>query len=403
MLSLRAESLGKAYRHYRRPLDSLKEMLLRRPLAEPQWALRNVSFELLAGDSLGIIGDNGAGKSTLLKLLSNAALPTEGRLVRHGRVAALLQLGGGFHPDLSGLENMRIGCAVQGLSPNETAQVLPEIIAFSELGAWIDHPLRTYSSGMSLRLGFSVATAIQPDILVVDEHLAVGDQHFQHKCMRRILALREAGCTLVFCSHEPYTVSQVCQRTLWLHKGEAVMLGNSAAVLAAYQDHVREQDAGSAAEPALPQVLTRDASEAGESALVSIELTGEAQGGVIQTGGCLVLDIQARISESAWREGVHVGLLVERNDGLPCCSFSTKTAGLPSSLEMQDNGLFRTRLVIDPLPLLSGRYSFKVALLDERSPLVYHHVSGVAPFDVESTEWAMGLVQMDHRWDGGGT
>src|SRR5690606_38935470 len=150
--------------------------------------------------------------------------------------------GAGFHPDLSGRDNIRIGCAVLGLSAEETDRLQPTIEEFSELGEFLDRPVRTYSSGMQLRLGFSVATAVEPEILVVDEHLSVGDQHFRHKCMRRIQALREQGCALVFCSHDLYAVREVCERTLWLHEGQPRMLAASGGVVDAYQDHVRSLD-----------------------------------------------------------------------------------------------------------------------------------------------------------------
>src|SRR5690606_12992188 len=162
------------------------------------WALRDVTLEVPVGGSLGIIGDNGAGKSTLLRLLAGASAPTVGTVERRGLTSAMLSLGAGFHPDLSGRDNIRIRCAVLGLSAEETDRLQPTIEEFSELGEFLDRQVRTYSSGMQLRLGFSVATAVEPEILVVDEHLSVGDQHFRHKCMRRIQALREQGCALVF-------------------------------------------------------------------------------------------------------------------------------------------------------------------------------------------------------------
>jgi lipopolysaccharide transport system ATP-binding protein len=230
MLSLHTQGLGKAYKVHRRPIDSLKEALLRRSLSEPVWAVQDVDLDLEAGGSIGIIGENGAGKSTLLRLLAGVTRPSCGVVTHVGRVGTMLQLGAGFHPDLPGTENVRIGCAVMGLSPRETDALLPAIIDFAELGDFIHRPLRTYSSGMTLRLGFAVAVAQRPDLLVVDEHLSVGDLHFRYKCLRRIAELRESGCALVLCSHDFHSVRETCDRTLWLHQGRPRMLADTASV-----------------------------------------------------------------------------------------------------------------------------------------------------------------------------
>lgn len=395
MYSIRARAVNKAYRLYRNPFDSLKEVLLRRSYGETVNAVRDVSFEVAPGGSLGIVGENGAGKSTLLKVLAGALAPTSGSVERPGRVAAILQLGAGFHPDLSGLENIRIGCAVLGLSPAETAALMPEIMAFSELGDFIDKPVRTYSSGMYLRLGFSVATASTPDILVVDEHLSVGDQHFRLKCMRRIKALREAGCALVFCSHDMYAVGEVCERTLWMRGGRPAMLADTASVLKAYQDHERQRD-GDLLETA------PEAPAAGRrlgTVLREVTLGGDARDGVVDTGARLTLRITADVSEQAWRDGVHVGILIVRNDAVWCYGISTKMDGLASGMQRLDGSLCAVTFVIDKLPLLSGQYSFTVALMDDLSPLVFDSRAAVAPFEVRHGGKDVGVALLPHHWE----
>jgi len=400
MFSIRAQSLSKTYKLYRNPIDSLKELFLRRSYAETLWAVQDVSFEIVAGGSIGIIGENGAGKSTLLKLLAGAATPSAGRVERSGRVSAILQLGAGFHPDLSGLENIRIGCAVQGLSPAETENILPYIVEFSELGDVIERPVRTYSSGMYLRLGFSVATAIDPDILVVDEHLSVGDQHFRFKCLRRIMDLREAGCSLVFCSHDLFSVGEVCERTLWMHQGQPRMLADTQSVLKAYQDYAREKDATS-----LPSTSNTEATCFGQrkhvadSCLREVVLGGDVQDGVIETGGRLELRVFAEITDTAWHGGVHLGLLIERNDAVWCYGISTKMDGMAIGFQPLGGHSYGANFIVDDLPLLSGCYSFTVVLMDDSSPLVYDRWSGVAPFTVRHSGKEVGLVRIPHHWE----
>ncbi|WP_426195257.1 ABC transporter ATP-binding protein [Massilia sp. DWR3-1-1] len=396
MYSIRARVVNKAFRLYRNPIDSLKEVLLRRSYGETVSAVRDVSFEVAAGGSLGIVGANGAGKSTLLKMLAGALAPTSGSIERHGRVAAMLQLGAGFHPDLSGLENIRVGCAVMGLSPAQTAALMPHIVDFAELGEFIDKPVRIYSSGMYLRLGFAVATASAPDILVVDEHLSVGDQHFRLKCMRRIKALREGGCALVFCSHDMYAIGEVCERTLWLRDGQPAMLADTASVLKAYQDHERDRD-GAAAQ-ALPAPAPADPRRSG-TVLRDVCLGSDAHAGVIATGQRLTLRITADVSEQAWRDGVHVGIVIVRNDALWCYGISTKMDGLASGMQRLDGTLCAVTFVIDQLPLLSGQYSFTVALMDNLSPLVFDSRAAVAPFAVHHDGKDVGVALLPHRWE----
>jgi ABC-type polysaccharide/polyol phosphate transport system ATPase subunit len=210
------------------------EHRLRRTRREVFRALKQVSFRLERGASMAVVGSNGAGKSTLLSLVAGLAEPSEGRVTVNGRVAALLELGSGFHPDLTGAENLRLNASLLGLSRKRTGEMEDRIVEFSGIGEFIDQPLRTYSSGMIMRLAFSVAIHVDPDILIIDEVLAVGDQNFQVKCFDKIAELKSAGKTLLFVSHSSGLVRQLCERALWLQQGEVMMDGVAAEVIDAY-------------------------------------------------------------------------------------------------------------------------------------------------------------------------
>jgi ABC-type polysaccharide/polyol phosphate transport system ATPase subunit len=202
---------------------------------EPFCALRNVSFQLEDGESLAIVGSNGAGKSTLLSLAAGLTLPDEGKVRVSGRVAALLELGSGFHPDLTGAENLVLNAALLGLSRRKTAELFDRIVEFSGIGDFIDDPLRTYSSGMIMRLAFSVAIQCEPDILLIDEVLAVGDASFQEKSREALVSFRRAGKSMLFVSHSPAAVRNMCDRAIWIDHGSLMMAGRVDEVLDAYQ------------------------------------------------------------------------------------------------------------------------------------------------------------------------
>jgi ABC-type polysaccharide/polyol phosphate transport system ATPase subunit len=213
--------------------------LLRRGAAPRFVALRNISFSIPQGQTVGVVGLNGAGKSTLLSLVVGLCPPDVGTVTVNGRVAALLQLGAGFHPDLTGAENVYMNAALLGLSAKKTAQAFDSIVDFSGVGQFIDEPLRTYSSGMYVRLAFAIAVHVDPDILIVDEVLSVGDQAFQQKCTNKILEFKQQGKTLMFVSHSANAVQDLCERALWLDHGELVMDGDAAEVVAAYEGQGR--------------------------------------------------------------------------------------------------------------------------------------------------------------------
>lgn len=238
-LIVRLDDVGKAFRRFEQKPFLLRNMILRLTgRAEPPkdfWPLRHVSFEIGRGETVGVVGHNGSGKSTLLRLIAGAAYPTEGHIAVRGRIAPLLQLGAGFQPDMTGRECIEINATALGLSKHEIAARFTTIVDFAELHDFIDTPVRYYSSGMLARLGFAVAVHTEPDLLLIDEVLAVGDHAFQGKCLARIDELRRGGATIVFVSHDAEQVRRVCERVLWLADGRLMKDGAPAAVLAEYE------------------------------------------------------------------------------------------------------------------------------------------------------------------------
>jgi lipopolysaccharide transport system ATP-binding protein len=236
-IAVSVESVSKQYRIYDRPADRLKETLTRgRWKAHREfWALKDISFKVEAGTTTGIVGPNGSGKSTLLQIITGTLEPTHGRVSIEGRVAALLELGAGFNPEFTGIENIFMNASLMGFSGAETENLLPEIASFAEIGDFIYQPLKTYSSGMYVRLAFAAAIAVAPQILIIDEALAVGDAVFQHRCMRRIKEMQENGTTILFVSHDPASVRALCNRAILLNHGEKIAEGTPPDVLNRYQ------------------------------------------------------------------------------------------------------------------------------------------------------------------------
>ena len=235
--ALRVVSLSKRFEIYERPADRLKQMLWRgrRQFFREFWALRDVNFTLAPGQALGVVGRNGSGKSTLLQLVAGTLSPTSGEVEAPGRVSALLELGSGFNPEFSGRENVFLNGAILGLSQTEMRERLPDILAFADIGEFVDRPVKTYSSGMQLRLAFAVATAVAPRILIVDEALAVGDEAFQRKCFARIEKIRDDGAAILFVSHSPQQILELCDTAMLLDGGEVLLQDEPKRVVPEYQ------------------------------------------------------------------------------------------------------------------------------------------------------------------------
>jgi lipopolysaccharide transport system ATP-binding protein len=237
-LAIEAVGLGKCYDLFQNPSDRLKQLMWGRlkNYSRPFWALQDVNVQIGHGEVVGLVGRNGAGKSTLLQMLCGTLPHTSGSLKVNGRVAALLELGAGFNPEFTGIENVYMNGALMGLTHAQVQERLPEILAFADIGDFVHQPVKTYSSGMFMRLAFAVATSVEPDILVIDEALSVGDGAFARKSFERIIKLKDAGKTILFCSHSMYQVEALCSRAVWLEAGRVRMAGSASDVTHAYNE-----------------------------------------------------------------------------------------------------------------------------------------------------------------------
>ncbi|MCC6847259.1 MAG: ABC transporter ATP-binding protein [Deltaproteobacteria bacterium] len=392
MIAVRAERLGKAYRLYARPLDRALEWLARRPRHQEFWALRDLDLDVRAGESIGIIGENGAGKSTVLALLTGTTRPTTGRVSVRGTLAAILELGAGFHPEFSGRHNARMHAALFGITGDEAERRIEEAIAFSELGAFVEQPVRTYSSGMYVRLAFALAVSVDPDVLIIDEALAVGDQHFQTKCVDRITEFRARGKTILFCSHAMYQVKKLCDRALWLRQGRVEALGPADEVIDGYLEYARVRDE--------EQVASQPAAGRDPAVLRLVEVTAEGGDGLDpptwQSGAPFTVRVVLeRGRDAALEPGV--GIAFVRNDGLVCYCVSTEMDAV--AMRARPDGRFEAVLHVPRLPLLGGGYYLNVATIDNRSALLIYDVQERrCPFRVRNRSDEFGVMRMDHRW-----
>ena len=349
--AISVQSLSKRYRLYRRRTQSLKELVLQRSRGEWEdlWALDDVSFEVDQGEFLGIVGPNGSGKSTLLKVLAGILRPDRGSVTVAGQVSALLELGAGFHPEYTGRENVYLYGTLLGLTRREVSRRYDAIVEFSELGGFMDYPVKNYSSGMYVRLGLSVAVQLDPEILLIDEVFAVGDASFQQRCLEHLYRLRGRGCTIVLVSHDTSAVRRFCERAVWIEHGGVVAIGSSDQVVNAYLESVADggppaTDADGEREEAEPALALRD-----------VELTdadGLAVGEVCSGAG-----IRVEVDYEAFRplDDVNLTVTVFRDDGVRCLDAPLYGAAVPQ-------GRGTLSLEFPSLDLQAGLYEVAVAV-----------------------------------------
>lgn len=382
------DHVSKSFRLYHERNQYLKAAVLRgrRARYEEFWALKDVSFEVPTGATFGIIGSNGSGKSTMLKCLAGILFPEQGSVKVNGRLSALLELGAGFHPELTGRENVFLNGAILGLSRKEIQRRLDEIVEFAGLVDFIDTPVKNYSSGMTVRLGFAIAANVDPEVLLIDEVLAVGDASFQRKCAEKIEEFRESGRTIVLVSHATGQVEQLCEHALWLERGDVRMQGPSLEVVAAYNG------ASFDAQP------TEDPAELGqrwgtqEAQVTSVELldADDAPTKLFDTLGPMHVRVNV-VAHQPIRDPI-VALRIDTLQGVPLWSTNTRHQRHTISV-LDGSGAIDVR--IPSLALMEGTYCLTVALTDHTETHEYDHWDRRIRFDVRQTDiYDSGVVYM---------
>jgi ABC-type polysaccharide/polyol phosphate transport system ATPase subunit len=409
-LALSVDAVSKQYRIYARPGDRLAESLTRGRLKRHRefWALRDISFEVESGTTTGVIGPNGCGKSTLLQVIAGTLEPTKGSVRREGRVAALLELGAGFDPDFTGAENVYMNAALMGLSRRETERLFPDIERFAEIGQFMHQPVKTYSSGMFVRLAFAVASNVEPDILIIDEALAVGDAVFQHRCLRRIKEIQERGSTVLFVSHDAAAVRALCSRAILLGAGRLLEDGPPSEVLNHYQKIVMEREQAYEEEES---AKSEDGGEAetpdgetltplrydyrhgdGTAEIVGAELLDATrrQAGVVESGVPLTLRVRARFNRDA--DDAVVGFLINDSRGVHAYGTNTKEQQI-------DLGRLRRGEVIEvsfAFDCWLGLDQFSVSLaVHSRAGVSYDWLDGALFFRVTSPMLVEGVANLN--------
>jgi ABC-type polysaccharide/polyol phosphate transport system ATPase subunit len=391
---IRVNALSRRFRVYPRGTRTLKSIVLLRGRRRPTdvWALRDVSFSVEPGSALGLIGRNGSGKSTLLRIIAAIIKPSSGRVDAGGRIGTLLELGAGFHPDFTGRENVFLNGSILGLKRSYIREQLDEIVAFAELEDFIDVPVRTYSSGMYMRLGFAVASHLNADVLLLDEVFAVGDGAFQRKCLERIFAFKHNGGTIVFVSHDAAAVEQLCERAILLREGRVAFDGPTHEALTRYHSLLSDERD--------PEERAVGLSEwgSGEARIAEARLygTGGDEREQFVSGEALSLRLKLVATVQVPPPRLSYEL---RDDGdrlLAGGGLEVDELGWPDA-----SGELFMHFDVDALPLANGRFHFSLALADSENGHLYHRLERAAPFVVDSAEGERGAVSLDGRWSAG--
>ncbi len=392
---------------------------------EAYWALQGVNLEIAEGQTVGLIGNNGAGKSTLLRLIGGLSRPTRGKITRRGRLGSLLELGAGFSPEFTGRESVITGSIIAGLTRKEALARLEKVVEFAELEDFIDSPLRTYSSGMFVRLAFSTEINLDPDILLVDEVLAVGDMGFQKKCLNHIIGMKEQGKTIIVVSHALEQIQLVCDEVVWLEHGKVRAQGGTQEIIERYKNRVFEKTAGLSAPVApssarrlnpVPVLSTGGVSQAEtHSTTTATAPARENRTGVqelefeptllydeggqpvkkIGSGDPLIVQLNYTVHQPVV-EPIFV-VTLRNHDGLKCYEVNSQEDGASVGLVEGSHSL---NLFLGALPLLPGTYSLSVGAFSQNWEYTYEYLHQTCSFQVDGPTTGSGIVHIPHRWQG---
>lgn len=424
--AIEVRNVTKKFKVYLDKGGQLKERLLfkNRNKYEERWVLDGISFDVKKGEAIGLIGHNGCGKSTTLKLLTRIMYPDSGSIEMAGRVSSLIELGAGFHPDMSGRENIYTNAAIFGLTKREIDERMQDIIDFSEMEPFLDNPVRTYSSGMYMRLAFSVAINVNADILLIDEILAVGDVNFQTKCFNKLREIKAQGTTIVIVSHSMGQIEQICDRSIWIHEGKIKAEGKPRDVHPEYLDFMgqkrqetKEEAHKKAVQKAAEEAAAKAAQEAetaqkeaeaaktveekisrwgnGKARIVSVLMTDESgkERSVFKTGAAINIIMKYKLESKV--EDAVFGIGIFRSDGLQCYGTNTRIEQFDQFDLVKDG---QVKIALGSLNLLPGQYTLDLAIeSDQATPVDYYKEA--YKFEVYSNIGDVGVMRLDHQWE----
>ncbi len=389
-IAISVKNLTKIYHLYGKPVDRLKEALnpFKKSYHHDFYALNDVSFEIKKGETVGIIGKNGAGKSTLLKIITGVLTPTSGEVKVDGKIASLLELGAGFNPEMTGLENIYLNGTIMGFTKEEMDSKVDAILEFADIGEFVYQPVKMYSSGMFARLAFAVAINVEPDILIIDEALSVGDMHFQLKCMEKFNEFRESGRTILFVTHDISSVKRFCTYTMWINNGELQSIGDTDYITDRYIDFLKMKE--KIDDPKDSQVLNNNIAEIKKISILKDEHLVKD----MHYLDCIDVVVQYEVYDDTIKEPV-LGIAIHSIDNQYICGLNT----LLDCIKIPWNkGINTFTLEYKKINLLGGSYFFDVALFERNASVSFDYKSKYKKFIVHTPYVGEGICILEHKW-----
>lgn len=406
-VAIRVENLTKVYKLYDKPVDRLKESLhpFRKTYHREFYALKDVSFEIKKGETVGIIGKNGSGKSTLLKIITGVLTPTSGMVQVNGKVSALLELGAGFNPEMTGIENIYLNGTIMGYTKEEMDTKIDDILSFADIGDFVCQPVKSYSSGMFARLAFAVSINVDPDILIVDEALAVGDLRFQLKCMDKFTEFREKGKTILFVTHDINSVKRFCSSCIWINEGEVQAAGNTDEITDLYLDYLKVSEtedsltASIFTQNQLEEIKINDVEiddvEIAELKSIKIMDAYGNESKVFQHNEEMIVQIDYVVADETIEDAV-LGVAIRSVDHVYICGLNTLLDEVKVPWKYGKNRFY---LKYKNMNLIGGSYYIDVAIFERNATVPIEYKSKVASFTVRSKYIGEGIVVLEHLWE----
>ncbi len=408
---VKAEHIRKFYRMYDAPVDRFKEALgiggKNKEYSKKYYALDDISFDVHAGEIVGIVGRNGSGKSTILKILTGVLSPSDGKVSIDGKIAALLELGAGFNMEYTGMKNIYLNATMMHISKEEIEKKIPDILKFADIGDFINQPVKTYSSGMFVRLAFAVAINVDPDILIVDEALAVGDVRFQLKCMDKFNDFIKEGKTILFVTHDVNAVKRFCSRAIWLNSGKLIMDGNTDEVTDRYMDFLKSElpiEEYLSQNEKSPEMGTEDRAEVDVSGIDIVQInelhmynSSKAETDTIMFGEKIRLKVSYLVADESIEDPL-LGVAIRRIDNEYICGINTKLDNVKIPWRRGYNEMI---LEYDSFNLIGGEYYFDVGIFDRAGIVNLDYRTRIKGFFVKMDYVGEGIVILNHLWKGG--